>query len=121
MTTVAAISTEAFDAVAAAVTDAIHGVTLSYVTRGTYDPATGAYPAVTTPITGGRGVLDVSKPIADIFPGYVAGPSEKLILIEGITTAPKEGWTVNFNSVDYEIKRVLDIMDAGTLFYVVAI
>jgi len=121
MSTVAAISAEAFNAVSAEVTDAIHAVTLSYSTQGAYIASAGAYGTTTSTVTGARGVLDVSKPIGDIFPNYVAGPSEKLILIEGATATPKEGWGINFNSVDYVVKRVLDIMDAGTLFYVVAI
>jgi len=118
MTTLASINKTAFDAIAGAISGVIQTVVFSYETQSVYDPSTSTWGVTTTTITG-RGVLDTRKPIADLFPDYVAGPSEKLIWIEGITTPPQEGWMVNFNGADYTVTRVLDVLDAHEAFYVV--
>lgn len=116
MTTVAAIAAEALNAVAGAVTDAVLSVSVASDTQGAYDPSTGSY-ALTTTTVNGRGVLD-DKPISDVFPDYVAGPKDMLILLEGFTDV-KEGYRVTFNSKTYTVKAVADIMGAGTLFMAV--
>lgn len=120
-TTIAEIAKSAFDAVALAVTDAIVTATLSYVTKGVYNPTTGVFPETVVAAGSGRGVLDTVKPITSVFPAYVAGPSDLLVLLEGFTTAPKEGWDLDLGGVGYVIKQVQDIALAGSLFYVIVI
>ena len=119
MTTVKAIAKAAFDAVAGSITDAVHSASLSYDTQGSYNTTTGAYAITTTTLTGGSAVLDMGKPVSDIFPDYTAGPSDRLVLLQGFTSVPKENWTLTYNGNSYAIKQVLDLVDAGSVFYVV--
>ncbi|WP_212525854.1 hypothetical protein [Actibacterium sp. MT2.3-13A] len=118
MTTVAAIAAAAFDAVAAEVTDAIQSATLTRTTKGAYSTTTATY-AETTSNQTGRAVIDTVKPIADVFPDYVAGPGEELILLEGFTSC-REGDTLTFGGRARSVMMVQDILGAGTLFYAVA-
>lgn len=121
MVTIAAIAKSAFDAVALAVTGAIHSASLSYLTQGAYDAVSGSYAVTRTFITGGRGVMDTAKPVKDLFPSYTVGPSDKLILLEGFTDVPAEGWTLTLKDQDYVVKAVQDIVLANSLFYVIVI
>lgn len=121
-TTIAQIAAQAMNAASLAVADAILVAELSYITESDYNTATGQYDTQTvTIINGGRAVLDTVKPVKDAFPNYVAGPSDKLFLLEGFTTAPAEGWGLAVGGVDYEITQVQDVALAGSLFYVIAI
>ena len=117
--TVAQIADKALDAVSAAITDAVPACTLSWVTQGAYNTTTGTY-AETPGSDTGRAVIDTVKPVTDIFPDYVAGPGDELIFLEGLTTAPKEGYKVTIGSVVRHIRQVQDIVGAGSLFYVIA-
>lgn len=119
MTTTAEIAKMAFDAVADAITDVVYPVSVSYEILGAYDPITGQYPKTAVTVSGARGMLDMGKPVKDIFPDYIIGPTDKLLYIEGLTAVPKEGWALTFNSVAYTIKQVLDILDAHATYYVV--
>ena len=119
MVTVAQIAAKAFDAVAAKITDAIHPATLNWVEQGNYDPIEGKYPEVERSASG-RVVEDSTKPVADVFEGYIAGPAEVLVLLEGFTVAPKENWTLTYAGKTRTIMKVQDIVAAGSLFYVVA-
>ena len=118
MTTVADIASDAFGAVSAAITDAIHAATLTRTTQGAYDPATGAYAATTAEQTG-RAVVDTVTPIDDAFPAYVVGPADELILLEGFTSCV-ENDALEFAGRTRTVRRVQDIVAAGTLFFVVA-
>jgi len=118
MTTVAAIAAEAFAAVALEVTDAIHAASLSEDTQGAYDTATGAY-AITTTTATGRAVVASETPVNDIFPAYIAGPADELILLEGFTAA-RENMRLTFAGWVRTVTQVQDIVNAGSLFYVVA-
>lgn len=118
MTTVAEIAREAFDAVAAEITDAIHQATLTRETQGAYNTTTGAY-ETTTSVQTGRVVVDTTKPVQDVFPDYVVGPGDELILIEGMTSA-KENDKLAFAGRTRIVRQAQDIVAAGTLFYVVA-
>ncbi|APX88648.1 hypothetical protein BV394_01970 [Brevirhabdus pacifica] len=117
-TTVAEIAAEAFTAVAAEITDAIQSATISYDTQGAYNATTGTYATTTTTLTG-RSVVDQVTPARDIFPDYVIGPRDEMVLLEGFTTVPKETWTLTFSGKDHTIMAVQDIVSAGTLFYVI--
>ena len=117
--TVAQIAARAMNRAGAAITDAVHVATLGYVTRGAYDHATGGY--AETPVSlSGRAVVATETPIADAFPDYVAGPGDELVLLEGFTATPKEGWELTFSGRTRVVRRVQDIAGAGTLFYAVA-
>ena len=118
-TTVTAIADAAFDAVAAAITDAVQTITLTKTALGAYNVATGAYAETDTAYTG-RGVLDTVKPMRDVFPNWTVGPKDQLWLLEGLSAAPAEGDKLTVSSVDYRIAKVQDIVGAGTLYYVVA-
>lgn len=118
MMTVAEIAEMAFDAVAESITDAIHAASLSEDTQGAYNAVTGAY-AVTTTTATGRAVVDTVKPMADIFPEYVAGPSDELILLEGFTAA-RENMRLTFGGWVRHVTAAQDVLNAGSLFYVVA-
>lgn len=120
MPTVAEIAALALNAVDAAIPDATHSASLSFETQGAYNAVTGAYATTITTYTGGRAVVDTVKPVADIFPDYVVGPSDSLIFLEGFVNVPQENWTLTFNGNDWAIKRVQDILDAGTIFFVMA-
>lgn len=117
MPTVSEIAAMALSGVGAAIPDAVHAAALSHDVQGAYDPTTGAYS--TTPSTeSGRFVVDTSKPSTDIFPDYVAGSGDELILLEGFT-ACGEGWTLVGNGKTWIIRQVQDILSAGSLFYVI--
>lgn len=118
MLTVGEIAALAFNGVAGAISDAIHNASLSEDTTGAYDVVTGAY-AVTTVTAVGRAVVDTVKPIADIFPEYVVGPADELILLEGFTAA-RENMRLTFAGWERHVTAVQDVLNAGSLFYVVA-
>ena len=117
-TTVTAIAGAAFDAVAAAITDAVQDVTLTKTTRSDYDTKSGSYIEADTAITG-RGVLDTVKPVRDVFPNWVTGPKDQLWLLEGLSSAPAEGDKLTVGSADYRVAAAQDIVGAGSLFYAI--
>lgn len=119
MTTVAEIAKLAFDGVQSAITDAVHSASLEVDAQGAYDATAGTHALTTTTYTGGRAVLDMTRPPADIFPDYVVGPRDQMILLEGFTSVPEEGWRVIFAGTTYDLQAVQDIAKAGTLFYVI--
>jgi len=114
---VADIAAKAFDGVAGAMSGVIKTLTISHDVNGAYDTATGTYATTTTTDTG-RVVID-SKPIAGVFPEYVAGPADLLVLAEGLTTAPQEGWTATFDSTAHSIRIVSDVAGGGGAYQMV--
>lgn len=122
MTTITAIADEAFDAANSAITDAIHNATITYETAYdySYDPHQGDYVFTTTSITG-RALFDTEKPVNDLFPDYVVGAKEILVLLEGFTTECKEGWKLTVNSIDYTIKKVQTVAGSVSLMYAVVV
>jgi hypothetical protein len=125
MPTVAEIAALALGAVDSAIPDAVHQATLSWSVNPlpdhpqmAYNPATGTYTKTSASATG-RLVVVTEKAPADIFPDYVAGPGDELLMLEGFT-ACKEGWTLTGAGKTWHIRQVQDILAAGSLFYVVA-
>lgn len=108
----------ALDGVAGAITDAVHAATLMRVAQGAYDPPTGTYQTTEATQTG-RAVFANERPIADVFPEYVAGPSDQLIMLEGFTSC-RENDRLTIGGVARDVRQVQDIAGAGTVFYVVA-
>lgn len=119
MTTVAQIAAKAFIAVAAKITDAIHPATLTRETQGAYNPTTGAY-AVTTVVQTGRAAVDTVRPVTDVFPSYVVGPGDQLVLLEGFTIVKENDALVITGKPAMVVRAVQDIVAAGTLFYIIA-
>lgn len=119
-TTVTAIADAAFDAVNAAITDVIDDATITYITNGSYNYSTGAYAETATAITG-RALFDTETPAADIFGDTVVGPRDQLVLLEGFSTAAKEGYKLTVNSVDYEVKSAQNIVGSVSLQYAVVL
>lgn len=106
------------NAAQSAISDAVHTATLTRETQGAYDTATGVF-AVTTAVQAGRATVASSAPIEDMFPSYIVGPGDQLILLEGFT-ACAENDILAFAGLTLKVRRVQDIAAAGTLFYCVA-
>jgi hypothetical protein len=117
MTTVAEIAAEAFTAVAAELTDVIRSVTITRTTNEDYDPTTGTF-ASSTASDSGRIVFDTSTPIRDALPGYVAGPGEELVYIEGLDSIePKENDSLSIvGRGSYRVVQVGNVAGSGGLF-----
>ncbi len=116
---VARIAKMAMDGAAKSITDAIHPATLTRTVQGTvYDPVTGRYPETTTTQTG-RAVLDSVRPVQDLFPAYIVGPKDQLVLLEGFTSA-RENDSLTFAGKTMIVRQSQDIVAAGSLFYCVA-
>ena len=122
MTTITAIADAAFDAANSAITDAIHDATLTYTSNYdfSYDVDEGNYLQSSTSITG-RALFDTEKPMNDLFPDYVVGPKEILVLLEGFSTECKEGWKLTVNSIDYTVKKVQTVAGSVSLMYAVVV
>lgn len=118
MVTIAEIAAQAFDGVAAEITDAIGAATLTRTVQGAYDTDTGTYSTTPEEQTG-RSVLETTKPINDIFPDYVIGPGDELLFLEGFTSC-RENDVLTIGAVGRTVLQVQDILGAGTLFYCVA-
>lgn len=113
MTTIAEIAKEAFDDVAAEFTDVIKDCTLTRTIQDGYDPSTGAH-STTTVTSEGRAVFDTSTAIADALQGYVAGPGELLVYLEGLAMVPKENDAIVIGGEDFTIVHVGDVVGAGS-------
>lgn len=118
MTTVTEIAGRAFDRVSARITDAVHSASIVRTTNGAYNASTGAY-ATTTATTTGRAVFANETPIEDIFPDYVVGASDQMLILEGFASV-KENDDITIGGVTRTVRRVQDIAGAGSVFYVVA-
>lgn len=114
MPTIAEIANAAYTAVGTAIPGVIKSATLTRTIQGEYDAEAGAY-ATTTQTATGRAVFDVSKPISDLFPDYVVGPTDKLVYLEGLSLAPKEGDALSAGG-DFKVRAVADIALAGGLY-----
>lgn len=118
MTTVADIAARAFNAVSAAITDAIPAATITRTVQGLYDPEQDVYDTTTETQTG-RAVISDERPKQDAFPAFVIGPQDELILLEGFTSV-RENDVLTIGGVDRTVMAVQDIVGAGVLFNVVA-
>ena len=121
MTTVAQIAAKAIGAAQKAIPDAVHAATLTRTVQGAYNATTGAY--ATTPGPGfpqtGRAVVDSERPVGDVFAEYVVGAGDELILLEGFTSCA-ENDTLTFAGRTRIVRKVQDILAAGSLFFCVA-
>ena len=116
MTTVTEIARKSFDSAAAKFSDVIKdGAIIRTVRSGEYDPATGAYPE-TTQEWPCRVLFADEKAMADTFPAYVIGPSDRMIYVEGLATAPKETDNMIIGAQPVIVTRVGDIVGVGRFF-----
>jgi len=118
MTTVAQIAAKAIGAAQKAIPDAVHAATLTRTVQGAYNATTGAYATTTTSQTG-RAVVDSERPVGDVFEEYVVGAGDELILLEGFTSCA-ENDTLTFAGRTRIVRKVQDILAAGSLFFCVA-
>ncbi len=115
MTTVAEIAAEAFTGAAAEFTDIIKAVTLTRTAQTRYNPSTGQHDTTDATATG-RGLFDTSTAIGDVLPGFVAGPTDELVWLEGLSFAPAENDSIDIGGSEYLVKAIGDIAGAGTFF-----
>jgi|TARA_R110000803_G_scaffold99579_2_gene167688 hypothetical protein len=126
-TTVEAISSAAFTAANAAITDVIDDATITYVSQGSYNYTTGTYAVTSTSVTG-RALFDTEKPASDsgvssqgIFGDTIIGPQDQLVLLEGFSVEVKEGFQLTVNSINYEIKTAQKVVGSVSLQYAVVL
>lgn len=116
--TIAAIAAKAFTAARSAVSDAVQDGTLTQINRGVYDAVAGTHAEIRSTQTG-QVVFQGSAPIPDLFPDYVIGPTERLLMLQGFTGV-KEADLIAVGDKIRIIRAVMDIGGAGTLFNVIA-
>jgi|SRR5690625_2846215 len=116
MLRVADIAKLAYDGVAEKVAGVIHEGTLKRVMPGEYDPNTGKIEDETvTDLC--RVIFDNERPVEDLFPAYVPGPTDQLVYIEGLTEMqPQEGDTLEAVGKSFAVTKVSDILHAGEFY-----
>lgn len=114
---IADIAKEAFDAVAAEITDAVIAATLTRTTNDIYNEEAGQYWTTATQQSG-RVVVDGIAPARDIFPEYVIGPADELVMLQGFTSCA-ENDLLTYGGATKTVMAVQDIAGAGSLFYAV--
>ena len=135
MVTVAEIAKEAFDAVADEMPDVVQVASLTrtvpmtwvlesgywrddgyWMTRtDAYDPVTGEYETVDATFSC-RALFADEKAIADTFPSYVVGPSDRMVYAEGLAVVPEENDRMAIGGQPVVVTRVGDIVGVGTFF-----
>ena len=122
-TTVSAIALSAFTKVGDKISGVIKSCTLTRAaTDGDYDPELGTRFNGTNAAsdTGGQCFEDTTTPLTDVYPDYVAGPSDTLFYVRGLAQAPVEGDTLTVGGAAYSVQYVGDVAGAGALYSVIA-
>lgn len=115
MTTIANIAALALARVSAKITDAVWDATVTQIARVAYTVATNTYSETLTVLTG-RAVFCTDKPVEDVFPDFVAGPSDQLLLLT--ISALAENDTVAIAGITRDVRAVQKI--GPGVFYAVA-
>lgn len=118
MTTVAEIAKEAFDDVAAEMPEVIQTAELRRTTRGAYDPRTGTYAEIAQAYPC-RVLFSDERAMADTFPAFVSGPTDRMVYVEGIQTVPVENDRMTIGSRGVVVRQVGDIVGVGSFFALV--
>lgn len=118
MTTVAEIAREAYDAVAAELPEVIQAAQLQRTTRGAYDPQSGGY-AETVQTFPCRALFSDEKAMADAFPAFVAGPSDRMVYVEELATLPLENDRMTIGGRPVIVVQTSDIVGVGSFFALV--
>lgn len=116
---VAAVAKTAYDEAAKAFPEVIKSATLTRVTNGVYDPATGGYGQTTANHTC-RALFDTATPIIDLFPDYTAGPKDNIVYLEGLSIEPVEGDEISVDGLTRIVQAVGNIVQANSFYAVVA-
>lgn len=127
MTTLTEIATEVFNALTEELEGVVKDVTVTRVTKGEYNAATGKYPQ-TTQIASGRGLAEtdgnstrsISTFAAD-FPFYTITGNETLWFVSEFEFPPKAADKFAVDGKTYEVKAVRDILANGELFRVLVV
>jgi hypothetical protein len=126
MTSVAEIALEVFTALAAELPDVVKACTLTKVTQGAYDATAGSYGEATATYTGqaiittGGTIEGLNSTIKDVYPAYVAGPTDINMILQGLSAAPEKNDKVTIGSNTWTITLVGDVVGVGELFIIVA-
>ena len=115
---VAQIAAFAVGGVQGSIPDAVHTATLTRQVQGAYNNTTDSY-ALSPTVQTGRAVVTTGTPIAKIFPDYIVGPSDQLVLLEGFTSCI-ENDALAYAGRTLIVRRTQDIAAAGSLFYAIA-
>lgn len=114
-TSVAAIATEAFTAVAAELPDAIKAASHRRATVGDYDTVTGTVSS-TNVDTACRVVFATVDAIPDVFPDLVTAPGDQLVYAEGLgSVVPKEGDHLTAAGATWQVRAAQDLVQANGL------
>lgn len=116
---IASIAAMAVNPAQRAIPDAVPVATLARTAQGAYNATTGAYAKTVVEWTGRAVFQTVSPSRMAQFPGYVAGATDVLLLLEGFTSV-RENDSVTIGGVARTIKAVADIGGAGTVYNVMA-
>ena len=114
---IADIAKRAFDAVAAKIEDSVIAATLTRTANDLYNDEAGQY-WTSEATQSGRVVVDGIAPARDIFPEYVIGPADELVMLQGFTSCA-ENDELTYNGATKTVMAVQDIAGAGTLFYAI--
>jgi hypothetical protein len=94
--------------------------TLTRSTQGAYSTTLGTY-TLTTSTDTCRVIDATSNPRPDLFPNYVMGPTDRLLILEGLDSlAAQENDTIAYNSLTKTITQAADIVGVADLFMVIA-
>ena len=116
--TVAQIAAKALNAAQGAISDAVPVATLTRTTNGAYDADNDVYSTTAESWTG-RAVFQSIGPDNGGFPGYVVGPTDNLIMLEGFTSVLVND-TLTIGARTLTVMAVRDLAGAGTLWSVMA-
>lgn len=116
--TIAKIAAKALGASRKAITDSVTDGTLTQITKGDYDVVAGNYDEIRSTQTG-QVVFQGAAPIPDLFPDYVIGPNDRLLMLEGFTGV-RESDLITVGDKTRIVRAVLDISGAGTLYNIIA-
>ena len=116
--TIAQIASKALGAARKAISDAVADATVTQSVQGAYNTTTGTY-ALTVVTQTGRAVFQGTAPIADMFPDYVVGPTDNLMMLEGFTGVKENDIVTVSGDAPRTVLRVIDIGGAGSLYNVI--
>ncbi len=103
--------------VAVAMEEAGFPITLTRTAQDAYDPVTGTH-AVTTATVAGFAVVASDATVQDVFPDYIVGPGDELLMIYASTVAENDA--LLFEGRNMTVRRVKDMTGAAFLWNVVA-
>lgn len=108
-----------FDRFQASKPEVVFDAVLTKVVQGAYNVATGSYALTPTPYNC-RVFVDATTPADKIFPSYVLGENELLVMIADLDTIePVEGEKITFKSQTFEVIVNQNVLLGDFLHYAV--